>query len=463
MSSSAKVLFCLAWPVALGSAAILTHGPIVGHTTHESTRIWVRTDQPAELRVRLTSSGGRSIESKPTQLLEVNNYCGFAVVQDLQPKNAYTYEVLIDGAPVPARGRQRVMTFQEPGSSGVVRIGFGHSVIGSGEQIVWSTVAAKEPDLFVLMGDNIYSNSTEPDRQRRMYLEYRADPHFQALAARTPVYAVWDDHDYGKDNSDRTQPGKERSLATFHEIWPNPPAESGDGGGIWSRFRVGDSEFFLLDVRYHRSPDADLDGPAKTMLGAQQREWFVRSLARSDAAFKFLVSGSSWNCGGVEAWNHAYLHEYDEILAASRAARVEGIILLGGDQHRCAIGVRPRESWDGYDLHEWMAGRLHAGGRKNQIEAFGMITVDTTAEPPAAKLEFFDLEGRPYEGRGILYTSPGALRSMWDSPAGSMGTPPRSADGEIRPATSGLIWDALPRATGETLTLDDLRFPVNER
>ncbi|MCP5114759.1 MAG: hypothetical protein GY953_28350, partial [bacterium] len=227
---------------------------------------------------------------------------------------------------------------------------------------------------------------------------------------------------------------------------------------IWSKFTIGQSEFYLLDVRYHRSPDDDPDGPEKTMLGAEQLQWFSQSLVDSTAVFKFPVSGSSWNCGGVEAWNHRYLHEYDLILSQVSARRIDGIVLLGGDQHQCTITVRPKESWGGYDLHEWMAGRLWAGSRTNEIEGFGLITVNTTVDPPTARLEFFDQRGRPYQGKRLLYTTPGALRALWDSPPGSMGVPLRSADGEVRHTTSGAVWDAMPSTTGETLTLDDLRF-----
>ena len=427
-----RILVLLLCSTAVCDAATLTHGPIVGHTTDQSTRIWVRADQAAEVQVRLIGPDGRTFQSESVRLASDRNYCGQAVVSGLAPQTTYSYQVLLDGVAIAQAGVQRVTTFPEPGADGIVKIGFGHSLIDGGEQIVWKAIAAKRPDLFLLMGDNIYSNSTDPARQRRMYLDYRADPHFQAFAATTPIYAIWDDHDFGRDNSDRTQPGKRRSLDTFNEIWPNPPTAAREGEGIWSKFIVGQAELYLLDVRYHRSPDADPDGPRKTMLGEEQRDWFVRSLAGSDATFKFPVSGSAWNCGGVEAWNHQYLHEYDAILAEARIAGVEGLILLAGDQHQCSIAVRPKESWGGYDLHSWMAGRLHSGGRENQIEGFGMITINTTAQPAEAKLEFFGHDGLPYAGKRLPYTTPGALRGLWDSPPGSMGTPLRSADGEIR-------------------------------
>jgi alkaline phosphatase D len=437
--------------------ADLTHGPMVGHTAHDSTRIWVRADSAAEAQVRLIGPAGEAIQSETVRLAAEDNFSGTVMASGLSPETTYTYRVWLDGVEVQAAMAQNVTTFPPPGKNGIVRIGFGHSLIGPGEQTVWNTIAAKSPDLFLLMGDNIYSNSTEPEKQRRMYLQYRADPHFRAFGAATPIYAIWDDHDFGKDNSDRTQEGKDRALRTFHELWPNPPAEAKIERGIWSKFTVGRSEFYLLDVRYNRSPDDDPDGPEKTMLGNEQREWFVGAMAESRATFKFPVSGSSWHCGGVEAWNHQYLHEYDRILAEVRDRKISGIALLGGDQHKCVIAVRPKESWGGYDLHEWRAGRLWAGDREQDIKGFGMITVNTLTEPAEVKMEFFGHSGLPLEGRRILYTTPGALRAMWDSPPGSMGKPVRSADGEIRPTTSGPIWEALPLTTGETLTIEDLR------
>ncbi|NQV32682.1 MAG: alkaline phosphatase D family protein [Phycisphaeraceae bacterium] len=272
-----------------------------------------------------------------------------------------------------------------------------------------------------------------------------------------------DDHDYGVNNSDRTQPGKERALRTFFEIWANPPVQTGEQPGIWTRFAAGQCEFWLLDGRYHRSPNDDPDGPNKTMLGMEQRAWFTESLASSEAVFKFPVSGSSWHCGGKEAWNHQFLYEYDTILSHVRAHRVSGLILLGGDQHVCKVSIRPRESWGGYDLHEWMAGRLVNPQQDYEEQpwsrGFGLVTVNTEVDPPATTLEFFNDKGKSHAGTKIPYTAPGALRALWDSPAGAFGRPPRSFDGELRPLTSAEIWGTLPTTTGYTIPLTELQWP----
>jgi len=435
---TAVVFFSVAltWP---GQASMLTHGPIIGHTTDTTTRIWVRADEPCKMQVRF-SSKGRTIVSETIRLVEENNFCGSAEVTGLSPKTTYSYRVFLDNKEQGSDVRQEITTFSRALEPGIIRIGFGHSLRGSGTQDIWKAVAAKKPDLFILMGDNIYSDSTEPARQRRMYLQFRADRYFRAFGASTPIYAVWDDHDYGKDNSDRTQPG------------------------IWTRFTAGGAEFFLMDVRYHRSVNSDPDGPAKTMLGKEQLAWLQNSLASSKAVFKFPVSGSSWNCGGPEAWNHTFTYEYDALVKHLASNKIPGVILLGGDQHTCKIAVRPKESWGGYDLHEWMAGQLwnsKAERDKGYSRAFGLITLDTIKKTATARLEFFDRLGEPHQGRRILYTTLGALRGLLDSPAGVTGVPKENLRyiDRLRPKTSGLLWEIMPVTTGETLTEKDLNWP----
>ncbi len=458
------VILCLALQSST-KAAVLTHGPIVGHTTDTMALIWIRADSLCEMQVRLApKSRGRTIVSETVRLIGEDNFCGSAEIRGLSPGTTYSYQVFLNNKEQPSAVRQEITTFPRALEPSIIRIGFGHSLRGRGDQTIWKAIKAKKPDLFILMGDNIYSDSTDPAKQRRMYLQFRADRHFRAFGATTPIYAVWDDHDYGADNSDRTQPGKQRSLKTFNEIWPNPKSQAIQEPGIWTRFTVGSAEFFLLDVRYHRSANRDPDGPTKTMLGTEQFTWLKKSLADSSAVFKFPVSGSSWNCGGPEAWNHTFKFEYDALLAHIAANQIPGIILLGGDQHVCKIAVRPRESWNGYDLHEWMAGQLwnHKKDREGgYFRGFGLITLNTKEKPATARLEFFDHLGQPHRGRRILYTTLGTLRALLDSPAGVTGVPKENLRyiDRFRPKTSGLLWESLPVTTGETLTEHDLVWP----
>jgi len=140
------------------------------------------------------------------------------------------------------------------------------------------------------------------------------------------------------------------------------------------------------------------------------------------------------------------------------------IILLGGDQHFCKIAVRSRESWGGYDLHEWMAGKIwnyKSDRDKGYYRAFGLITINTTEKSATAQLEYFDHLGNPHQGRRILYTTLGSLRCLLDSPSGVTGVSKKDLGyiDRLRPKTSGPLWEVMPETTGETLTERDLGWP----
>ena len=145
-------------------------------------------------------------------------------------------------------------------------------------------------DFVLFLGDNHYANTNSPAIQRQFYADQRATAGFRDFSARLPTYAIWDDHDFGPDNSDGTMPGKELSLATFREHWPNPSFGETNNLGIYFSFIRGDVEFFMLDGRYHRSPNKAPNDAHKTMLGERQRAWLKRGLTMSKARIKILVS-----------------------------------------------------------------------------------------------------------------------------------------------------------------------------
>ena len=89
----------------------------------------------------------------------------------------------------------------------------------------------------------------------------------------------------------------------------------------------------MLDVRYHRSPNAAPDDGTKTMLGERQLAWLKRGLLASKAAVKLLASGSEWQSNGhADSWT-SFARERKEVFDFIAANRVEGVVLLSGDRH----------------------------------------------------------------------------------------------------------------------------------
>jgi alkaline phosphatase D len=91
---------------------------------------------------------------------------------------------------------------------------------GGGEEI-FDSIAATAPDLMLWLGDNIYLNESDYTSRHgidRRYRYYRDHPAMRRLWTAAPHVAIWDDHDFGPDNSDSSYSGSagppRRSCAT---------------------------------------------------------------------------------------------------------------------------------------------------------------------------------------------------------------------------------------------------------
>ena len=118
--------------------------------------------------------------------------------------------------------------------------------------------------------------------------------------ATTPSYGIWDDHDYGPNNSDRTFSYREETLEMYRRYWPNSGGGTSQTKGIFHKFRIADVEFFMLDDRYHRDPNEAED--RKTMFGQGQIDWLKASLKASTATFKVIANGNSMVVDFTGTW-----------------------------------------------------------------------------------------------------------------------------------------------------------------
>ena len=76
---------------------------------------------------------------------------------------------------------------------------------------------------------------------------------------------------------------------------PGARGASSRGGRSWSAASstasaAGAAEFWVLDQRRFKSDPEEPDTPEKTLLGARQRRWLLRTLKASPAAFKVICS-----------------------------------------------------------------------------------------------------------------------------------------------------------------------------
>jgi alkaline phosphatase D len=323
---------------AQSGKAYLELGPMVGHTSPDETRIWAKASQAAQLGVSIGTAPDLSDARfvKGPGVGADSDFMGHVRIDGLKPATKYFYAVALDGAAAMARPYPSFVTAPEAGKAGKTRIAFSSCTgrYGYLTAAIWAEMSARTRfDLLLMLGDNHYADSTAPEPQRRAYYDHRQTLGYAEITRRVPTYAIWDDHDFGPNDSGASAEGKEISLRTFQQFWANPSYGQNDDPGIYYKFSRGDIDFFMLDSRYHRSANRMVDEGTKTMLGARQLAWLKREVLASRAKVKFIACGSEWEKNGhADSWT-SFPRERDEIFGFLRENDVQGVILLSGDRH----------------------------------------------------------------------------------------------------------------------------------
>lgn len=212
---------------------------------------------------------------------------------------------------------------------------------------IFEGIATRRPLFMLHMGDFHYSNISRNDVAafRRAYDGVLTQPKQSALYRRTPIVYMWDDHDFGPDDSDRTSPARDAARLAYDENVPHYPLATHEGRvtTIQQEFTVGRVRFLVSDLRSERDPIGQPDGPRKSMMGATQREWLFAALQRAAAdgvPLIFWVSSVPWitrtgnrNDGWQPyAWERQAIADRLESLGL-----VQRTIMLSGDAHMVAI------------------------------------------------------------------------------------------------------------------------------
>jgi alkaline phosphatase D len=242
-------------------------------------------------------------------------------------------------------------------------------------QTAWQTIESKQPDLLLLLGDNVYMRQRgarwQLDHLEGQYQKQFAEPHFASLLSQTPFMATWDDHDFGPNDSrgdtNRDRPYRERSRDLFHRYMGN--SINNNRPEIYCSHVINDVKIIMLDSRYYKTNLFPQPNP--TILGAQQEEWLWREL---DHNHRFTVVG----CGtclekGAERdkWS-AYQAAYSRLMEKLR--QVPRLLFVAGDIHRNAFYNR-----DGFfEVISSGIGRKENGKPLNNygIIEFGANTVE---------------------------------------------------------------------------------------
>jgi alkaline phosphatase D len=347
-------------------AAQLLSGPMVGHTTSSLATIWVETDIPAEVKVHYWYESGlqpifRDVAMGHTDSKEP--HVGDIKIDGIPARALVHYELEINGRAVRPQTVQSFIMMPAPELPANFKVAFTSCVnpIRVPIQPIWTQVGVLRPDALLLIGDNNYMpmrpeayeapESTVSYAVARYHRYLRDMPGLRSILSSIPTYGIWDDHDFGPNNSDRTFKWRELSLDLFKKYWPNPAAGTATTEGAFYSFKIADVEFFMLDDRYHRDPN---DAPDRTtMLGEGQLAWFKKQLKASTATFKVIVNGHTTTIDRgdrAEYWAN-FGNEREEFLNWMFTENIDGVFFISGDWHVGSLS-RIDFSKEGYPLYE---------------------------------------------------------------------------------------------------------------
>ena len=307
------------------------------------------------------------------------------------------------------------------------RIAFGSCSKQSKEQPILDSIVAKQPDLMLYLGDNIYADTQRPMKMRRRYSRLAAKPEFIRLRTAMPTLSTWDDHDYGLNNAGSELSTKEESKYEFLKFWgvaADSPRWSRPG--IYGQHTFEDKgrrlQIILLDTRWFRGPLKENpeikqraydfpfkreyqpdDDPSITMLGEAQWAWLEAQL-RQPADLRIVVTsiqfGHSYN--GFESWNNLPV-ERERMERLIQQTEASGVVFLSGDVHWGEIS-RLDSSHVDYPLYDVTSSGLtqiwqtteYNDNRLGSVvteEHFGLLDIDWSQPDPVITMALINMAG----------------------------------------------------------------------
>ena len=399
----------------------LIAGPVIGAVTKNTAKIWIAYRGKGRNMLILGDTAEKRVYYPINYNYIANAKGEVALTMDfsgLKPGHKYNVIISIDGW-----GANAKYSFVTPsdtavkdfscllGSCALMNIDPTRVFFPAGSNWIFYRMKKKKGDFMVWLGDNIYYlypkqwSSYEGMFKRQLDIRKYYRKFYRDFLASEPNYAIWDDHDFGPNDSDSSFALKDTSLKVFHGFWPNNYADQDKFRGTYFDFKQYDAEFFMTDDRLYRGSPKDTNS---SFLGETQLVWLKNKLLMSDASFKFICIGSQvLNDNNFGESYAQYRRERNDLFDFIAKNNIKGVIFLTGDKHYAEICKR---DWHGYPLIDFTSSPLtspplprrlfHAyhnqwriTGTDYPLKNFGKIWISGPVGNRSAKLEIYGRGG----------------------------------------------------------------------
>lgn len=204
--------------------------------------------------------------------------------------------------------------------------------------------APEHPHWFAHMGDMHYYNLGADQfgivgggslaNFRHAYDDVLGQPNQQALYRDVPIVYIYDDHDFGPNDSDGSFVDKANTVQVYREYVPHYPLAQLTGA-LYHSFTAGRILYIVTDGRYDRDTPSTPD--PRTYLGAAQKAWLENLFQTTSAEYIIWQSAQPINSLGVTSWG-GYNVERQEIFQMVRdTGWSDRLLMISADQHWLAL------------------------------------------------------------------------------------------------------------------------------
>ncbi|MEC3981784.1 alkaline phosphatase D family protein [Amycolatopsis sp. H20-H5] len=314
---------------AAAEVLFFAHGVASGDPLPDSVLLWTRVTPAAEAtpgsglgpRVELrwevaTDAGFEHVVARGRE--RTGPECDHTVhvsAAGLRPSTGYYYRFTHRGQTSPV-GRTRTAPRHD---ADLARLRFG--VVSCANWFVghfapYGYLASRDDlDAVIHLGDYLYEMAPDPATDlrpnvpahelvtladyRQRHANHKTDAHVRAVHLRHPLIATWDDHEAadnawsgGSPSHDPATEGPWAArMAAAHQAYFEWMPVRHRGPRLYRRLKFGKLvDLTMLDLRSYRTqqPEPGSDDPAGTILGAEQRQWFLDGLTCGSAGWNLI-------------------------------------------------------------------------------------------------------------------------------------------------------------------------------
>ena len=368
---------------------------IIGGTSHNSARIWVRGDDMNPVAfLEYGTVGGTPRMAGPLRLVRDDGYTGVIELKGLRAATPYRCEVRFGHgedepaasriAPGENRGRFRTAPAKDTPSDVaflLVSCNLHHVGFLADPDPAYRTAARligdEDADFMIHCGDQIYADIQSEGELVHEFdtLEYYTDKYMDAWNAckparrvltRLPHYMVLDDHEIADNYARDTESYPRRAevaLAVYRRYQDSHNPQTYGAGAYHYAFDHGDKRFFTLDCRTQRLAG---EGSAPRMIGRDQMQAFKRWLKRHKDDAKFVVSCVPFVAevegrAAEDKWcGEKFRPQREEIIDHIAAESIGRLTFLTGDMHNSLHASMDIATADGTTtVHELMSSPIN--------------------------------------------------------------------------------------------------------